>query len=302
MHSRPIVYISADPASTGDAIYTLNRVVMQLGAWPVQSYYTAKSGDYDWTTVRKAIDQCDVYILLVGNGYGTTSESGESYIHREAVYAKSKQKTVVALLKNAELKGMGAQAVERLRSLHKLMMSGIFKYWNGNEDLLLAARQVLREQLKPELNVPVEAATIPQVKDAIVDTLMDMQSYPIRCSAKVFAHGNCHEVTQQITLTWETTFLNLATVMTAPVTEDRMRSTLEDYVSEHYREDFMSSVPDAHALADVRCNDIEFQRLKAFLKGAGVIENVASEQSGLRNYWQLTQAGENKLHKLLMPQ
>ncbi|EAT13290.1 DUF4062 domain-containing protein [Bermanella marisrubri] len=299
---RPVVYISADPENTGDAIYTLNRVILQLGAWPVQTYFSKKSGDYDWTLVRKAIDECDVYILLVGDGYGTQSESGESYIHREAVYAKSKQKTIVALLKNTELKHLSQQGIERLRSLHRLMMSGVFKYWNGQEELLLVARQVLREHLKPQIKVAVtDEATIPQVKEAIVDTLMDMQSYPIRFSAKVFAHGNCHEIAKQISLTWESTYVNLASVMTAPVTEERMRSILEDFVAEYYRDDFMVAVPDAHALADVRCNDIEFQRLKAFLKGAGVIENVASEQSGLRNYWQLTQAGESKLHKMLLP-
>ncbi len=63
----------------------------------------------------------------------------------------------------------------------------------------------------------------------------------------------------------------------------------------------MDIIPDGHAVDDVRCNDIEFQRLKAYLKGAGVIENVASGQSGLRNYWQLTKAGELRLQRLLIP-
>ena len=90
-------------------------------------------------------------------------------------------------------------------------------------------------------------------------------------------------------------------MMTSPVTEDRMRSVLEDYVEDNYKEDFMKAIVDSHALSGVRCNDIEFQRLKAYLKGAGVIENVAKERTGLKSYWQLTPAGESRLHKLLMP-
>ncbi len=301
---RPLVYISADPKDTGESLYTLNRVVLQLGGLPVQSYYTANSGEYDWQVIRSTIDECDIYILLVGDSYGEISDTGESYIHREAVYAKSKHKVVVALLKNAELKSLSPQSVQRLKSLHRLMMAGIFKYWNGKEELLLIARQVLRDHLKPQLNLVRgfnSASSEPVMQDIITDTLFEMESYPMRFSGKVFAHGNCHEISINVMLMWETAFLNLGTIMTSPVSEDRMRGVLEDFVDDQFRDQFLDEVPDSHALADVRCNEIEFQRMKAYLKGAGVIENVAGTSSGLRSYWQLTSRGENKLHKLLVP-
>lgn len=303
---EPKVYICADPEDSSDILYTINRVILQLGGLPVSLFYTPKSGDYDWSLVRKTIDSSDIVVLLVGDSYGAISETSESYIHREAVYAKSKQKTLVALLKNTELKGMSAQDIQRLRSLHRLTMSGIFKYWNHKEDLLLITRQVLRDYLKPQLGLKeVSAQPDPDLNvnlhDAITDTLFGMESYPMRFTGKVFAHGNCHEVTQSILLTWDMAFLNIGSLMTSPVTEDRMRSALEAYVEDNYRENFMSAIPDSHALSGVRCNDIEFQRLKAYLKGAGVIENVAKETSGIRSYWQLTQLGENRLHKLLIP-
>ncbi len=301
---RPVVYISADPEDTSTALYTLNRVILQLGGLPVQSYFMKESGEYDWPLIRSAIDESDIFILMVGDSYGAISESGESYIHRESVYAKSKQKTVVALLKNAELKGLPNQSVERLRSLHRLMMSGIFKYWNSKEELLLIARQVLREHLKPQLSLhsgQKDFSTETMMQNVITDTLFGMERYPMRFTGKVFAHGNCHEITQSVELSWDTAFLNIGAMMTSPVTEDRMRAVIEDYVEEHYQGDFTDAVPDAHALADVRCNELEFQRLKAYLKGAGVIENVAAGSGGLRSYWQLTTRGEHKLHQLLMP-
>ncbi len=147
------VFISADITDCVDALYTVNRVVMQLGGLPVSTFYGPHSGEYDWKVVREAIDKCDIYIILVGNTYGLLSDSGESYIHREAVYAKSKQKFVVALLRNAELKNLTETSVQRLKSLHRLMMSGVFKYWSTREDILLLARQVLRDHLKPQFSV-----------------------------------------------------------------------------------------------------------------------------------------------------
>ncbi len=303
-NKRPLVYISADPKDSGEFLYTLNRVVLQLGGLPIQSYYRTDSGDYDWPLVRSLIDECEIFILLVGDSYGGISDTGESYIHREAVYAKSKQKTVVALLKNAELKSLSPQDMQRLKSLHRLMMSGIFKYWNSKEELLLIGRQVLRDHLKPQLKLlsnKLSHAPEARMQEVITDTLFEMESYPMRFSGKVFAHGNCHEINLEVSLTWESTFLNIGTTMTSPVTEDRMRGVLEDFVEEQYSQHFLDEVTDSHALADVRCNEIAFQRMKAYLKGAGVIENVARQNGGLRNYWQLTSRGEHKLHELLMP-
>lgn len=301
---RPLVYVCTDLKDTQCEIYTLNRAIIQLGGLPVHMGFTEGSGDYDWPLVRATIDSADIFILLVGSSYGAISDSGESYIHKEAVYAKSKNKQIVALLKNAELKSMPAQSVQRLRTLHRLMMSGVFKYWNAKEELMLIARQVLRHLLKPQLGLSSDNQgrdIEPVLNDVVTDTLFELASYPIRFTGKVFAHGNCSEVQIQIELTWETAFINIGSVMTAPISEDKMRSVLEDYVSEYHREQFMDAIVDSHALGDVRCNEIEFQRLKAYLKGAGVIENVAVSGAGLRSYWQLTVRGENKLRELLIP-
>ena len=303
-NKRPVVYISADPEDTKTALYTLNRVILQLGGLPVQSYFVEASGEYDWPLIRRAIDESDIFILIVGNSYGAISESGESYIHREAIYAKSKQKTVVALLKNTELKGLPSQSVERLRSLHRLMMSGIFKYWGSKDDLLLITRQVLREYLAPQLSLHAGQKDFPTetiMQDVTTDTLFGMEYYPMRFTGRVFAHGNCHEVTQRVEVSWDAAFLNVGATMTSPVTENRMRAVIENYVEEHYREEFTRTILDAHALTGVRCNELEFQRLKAYLKGAGLIENVSVGMGGLRSYWQLTARGEHKLHQLLVP-
>ena len=302
--NKPMVYISSDPKDTGSALYTLNRVVMQLDGLPVQSYYMEGSGAYDWPLVRSLIDECDVYVLLVGDSYGAISDTGESFIHREAVYAKSKRKPVVAILKNAELKSLLPQSIQRLKSLHRLMMSGTFKYWNNKEDLLLIGRQVLRDHLKPQLKISsgtLSSSSSSGYREMASVSFFKQESYPLRFTGKVFAHGNCHEVTSKVLLSWTVSFINIGSMMTSPVTEDRMRGALEDLVEESYRDQFLAAIPDSHALADVRCNENEFQRLKAYLKSAGVIENVDSGSGGIRNYWQLTGSGEQRLNKLLMP-
>lgn len=304
MKKSPLVYISADQSDVPGALFSLIRLVTQMGGVPVTSQYVPQAGEYDWGTVRQIIDRCDVFVLLVGDSYGEKAATGESYIHREAVYAKGTKKPLVALLKNVELHRMDDLDLPRLRSLHKLMMSGTFKYWGHQEDLNLIGRHVLRDHLKPQLGLATNTSSTPKppeppILTRIQETFNADETYSLRFSSKVFAHGNCHDVNCQIHLTWESTFINLASVLTSPVTEDRMKSMLENYVEEYYQAEFKEQVADGHAVGDVRCNAIEFQRLKAFLKGAGMIENVPGAHGGLRNYWQLTHSGEEKLNQLL---
>ena len=86
---------------------------------------------------------------------------------------------------------------------------------------------------------------------------------------------------------------------------DDMKEILEEIdrnFRRSYKHKLKEKVVDGHAVGDVRCNVIEFQKLKAYLKGAGIIENVAKSHGGIRNYWQLTKDGESRLNHRLLKQ
>lgn len=304
MSSSPLIYISADRTDDPQALAQLIKAVVQAGAVPVMNHFAGGQDEYDWPLYRQIIDRCDGFAILVANTYGQLAPTGESYIHREAVYAKSKSKPILAFLKNARLDHMPNHELQRLKTLHKLMMKETFKYWTEVADLLNSAQTLVREKFpKNSLDAAAMAAAIPKTQAAfsaeVVARFDAMKNWPMRFSAKVFAHGNCQEVQRQVEMDWQNTFLSLAPLLTSPVSEERMKSLLENYVLENFKGQFQRQVADAHAVADMRVHDMEFQKLKAYLKGLGLIENVASPGTVLRAYWQLTPEGEKYLNRLL---
>ena len=50
--------------------------------------------------IKKVIDECDYYLLIIGARYGSVDKEGVSYTEREFDYARKMQKTVIALLHN----------------------------------------------------------------------------------------------------------------------------------------------------------------------------------------------------------
>lgn len=47
------------------------------------------TNESQWEVIKKVIDECDYYILIIGGRYGTTTKEGISYTEKEFNYAKS---------------------------------------------------------------------------------------------------------------------------------------------------------------------------------------------------------------------
>ncbi|MBI4232494.1 DUF4062 domain-containing protein [Candidatus Peregrinibacteria bacterium] len=74
----------------------------------------------DWLVIKKAIDQCDIYVVLVGACFGSTfRNTGESFTQREFYYARDKAKKPILafVLDDDEVKTVRKQfAAEILKS------------------------------------------------------------------------------------------------------------------------------------------------------------------------------------------
>jgi hypothetical protein len=51
-----------------------------------------------WECIKKIIDDCDYYLLIIGGRYGTLTKEGISYTEKEFDYAKEKGLEIIALL------------------------------------------------------------------------------------------------------------------------------------------------------------------------------------------------------------
>jgi Domain of unknown function (DUF4062) len=51
-----------------------------------------------WAFIKKVIDDCDYYLLIIGGRYGSTTTEGISYTEKEYDYAIERGIKVIALL------------------------------------------------------------------------------------------------------------------------------------------------------------------------------------------------------------
>lgn len=92
--------------------------------------------------IKKIIDECDYYLLIVGGRYGSLDAEGISFTEREYDYAVEKGKFVVAFVhsdpdaisvKNSDTKPKLAAALHAFRE--KVMNGRLVKTWSNRQNL-----------------------------------------------------------------------------------------------------------------------------------------------------------------------
>lgn len=92
------IFISSTFKDLLEERQAISRSILDLGHIPA-GMELFPSADVDQLTyIKKVIDECDYYILVIGARYGSLDEEGVSYTQREFEYATSNGKTVLAFV------------------------------------------------------------------------------------------------------------------------------------------------------------------------------------------------------------
>src|SRR5262245_40416051 len=76
--------------------------LLALDAIPTGMELFNASDDAQWAYIRRVIDQCDYYVLIVGGRYGTRTTDGRSYTEVEFDYAVGKGLPILVFLKDMD--------------------------------------------------------------------------------------------------------------------------------------------------------------------------------------------------------
>jgi hypothetical protein len=79
------------------------QALLELDCIPVGMELFPAADDDQWTLIKRLIDDCDYYILIIGGRYGSTNKEGISYTQMEYEYALNKSIPIISFLhKNPE--------------------------------------------------------------------------------------------------------------------------------------------------------------------------------------------------------
>jgi hypothetical protein len=124
--------------------------VLNMGHIPVGMEIFQASNDEQWDYIRRRVDQCDYYLVIVAERYGACDASGTSYTEKEYRYACDQGIPVAALLLSPKARKNWPQAKVQPDKQQQLeafrdhcSKKKMIKLWDDGKDLALKATHAL---------------------------------------------------------------------------------------------------------------------------------------------------------------
>ena len=142
MDKRYQVFISSTYSDLKDERNKVMKSIMDLDCIPAGMELFPAIDEEQFEFIKKIIDDCDYYLLIIGGRYGTMTESGISYTEMEFDYAMSKGIPVIAFLHGnindipmgkADIDPVAREKLEQFRE--KVKKGRLVKFWNTTENL-----------------------------------------------------------------------------------------------------------------------------------------------------------------------
>lgn len=135
------VFVSSTYEDLREERQEIMQALLELDCIPAGMELFPATDDDQWTLIKRVIDECDYYIVIVAGRYGSIGPKGISYTEQEYRYAIETGKPVIAFLhKSPTAISMGKSeltqaSVELLKSFRDLAQKKVCKYWETPTDL-----------------------------------------------------------------------------------------------------------------------------------------------------------------------
>jgi hypothetical protein len=142
MDKRYQVFISSTYADLKEERQAVIRTVIELNCIPAGMELFPAADEAQLAFIKRVIDDCDYYLLIIGGKYGSVDESGISYTEQEYDYAVSRGLKVIALVhENPDDIPLGksekdAASREKLQKFRDKVCKGrLVKFWKNASEL-----------------------------------------------------------------------------------------------------------------------------------------------------------------------
>ncbi|MBD5256663.1 MAG: DUF4062 domain-containing protein [Bacteroides sp.] len=142
MDKRYQVFISSTYSDLKEERSKVMQTVMALDCIPSGMELFSAIDTEQLEFIKKVIDDCDYYILIIGGRYGSMTEDGISYTEQEYNYAVSKGIPVLAFLHNninqltCDKIDLDSSKREKLEAFRDKVKTGrLVQFWNNADQL-----------------------------------------------------------------------------------------------------------------------------------------------------------------------
>lgn len=321
MEKRYQVFVSSTYADLKEERRHVTQALMEMDCIPAGMELFPAADEEQWEFIKRIIDDCDYYLLIIGGRYGSTTDEGISYTEKEFDYAVESGLKVIALLhENPNEIPVGKSDIspelrERLEDFReKVSTNRLVKFWSEAKELpgLVAlslsktiktfpatgwvrASTISNEDLLGEINELRKENS--QLRSEL-DKLQRPVAYNIEGLAdfdeKFTVHGTYYtdfgERGWSSEITWREIFAIISPYLSQNPSQEYVKGILKQAIIE--RENLSTRLN--------RLNDQDFQTITVQFKAFGLINTRYTKtiKGGMAMFWSFTSEGERLMVQL----
>ena len=311
------------------------QTVIELNCIPAGMELFPAADEEQLAFIKRVIDDCDYYLLIIGGRYGSVDESGISYTEQEYDYAVSRGLKVIALLhENPEEIPLGKSekdpaARERLQRFRDKVSNGrLVKFWGNASELpglvsinlsramnaypavgWVRADRVANVEVLGEINeVRKRNAQLQEQIGEYKQALANLASPPaledlagldeeIKLGGRYWSEYYKGHRNWYVTTTWRKIFAHISPYLVRHPNADAVKVIL---ASALFKEGGVESEMDEKLEKFITLDDQNFQTIGVQLGALGLvnIEYTKTTSGGMGLFWSFTATGERLMLEL----
>ncbi|MGA6827238.1 DUF4062 domain-containing protein [Nitrospira sp. NS4] len=313
------------------------HALLELDCMPAGMELFPAANESQWNLIKKVIDDCDYYILILAGRYGSIGPEGLSYTEMEYRYALSINKPTIAFIHRhpgkiiAEKTETTNEGKEKLATFRSTVEKKLCKHWDSPQELgsvvsrsliqlvrstpavgwvranELADRDATMELLQLRRRVDELQAELAKARTSAPKGSEELaqgdEAHKLRFSFLVRGPGEINFSARNSFFlpTWNQMFSVVAPLMINEASEQAIKSALDAMMEEH-------NLPKLREYKELARYDIrhfslhkeDFQTVKIQFRALGLIAKSEKARSlkDSGTYWTLTPYGDEVMTRL----
>jgi hypothetical protein len=323
LDKRYQVFVSSTYADLKDERQKVLQTLMEMDCIPSGMEMFPASDEEQWEFIKKIIDDCDYYLLIIGGRYGSLSNDGISYTEKEYLYAVEKGIKVIAFLHESpealsvSKTDIDPELMQKLSEFRSQVATGrLVKYWNHANELpglvalsltktiktypavgwIRADNQTSSESLSEINELRKQNEKLRQsmselsVKPKVAINNLADYSEVIELKGTYKKQWNGSSYSWRTEMSWQDIFSCIAPYLLEIPSDSSVKITLKkNAVGRVVKEYFESNM-----------DDQIFQTIKIQLMALGLVDVNYSKttKGGMTLFWKITEAGKSLMLEL----
>ncbi|NWD86187.1 DUF4062 domain-containing protein [Pseudomonas sp. K5002] len=269
MERRHQVFVSSTYEDLREERHEVIQALLELDCIPAGMELFPATDEDQWSLIKRVIDECDYYIIIIGGRYGSIGPQGISYTEQEYRYALETGKPIIAFLHKTPANITAAKTENNFESkvlleeLRALTQKKMCKYWETSAELgsvvsrslvrlikthpmpgwvradkaaaSLAAEEVLRlrkiiDDLKEKLN-----KSLFEVPEGVSELAQGDEVFPVAFEFNTDdENGEVWNFTRVIRISWNDIFEDIGALMLDGLSDHEYQEGLNKIVETDY--------------------------------------------------------------------